>query len=153
MSLVNWGIEWYGRILNKKCCSIWHVPWIHLVLPWSSPLQTCVRPPSSILFPFLQILVSIDLDYRNQIISPRNFSSPHDLPHLCKCFRDGIFCSLFGANLTSVVLLGKCTWFLTRAFQNVTLLICWIMKSKLFHKKRCNYTACNTQINWLNVTL
>lgn len=142
--------------IKQKCCSIWHVPCIHLVLPWSSPHQTfSVRPPCSILFPFLKTLISIDLEYRNQILSPRNedFSFPHDLSHLCKCFRHGIFCSLFGANLTSVVLLGKCTWFLTRAFQNVTLLICWIMKSKLFHKKRCNYTACNTQINWLNVTL
>lgn len=76
-----------------------------------------------------------------------------DLLQLFQCFRQEIFHFHLGANLTSVVLVGKCTWFLTRAFQNVTLLICWIMKSKLFHKKRCNYTACNTQINWLNVTL
>lgn len=124
---------------------------------FSSPLQTFSESDhlAPYYFPFLKTLISIDLDYRNQIISPRNedLSFPHDPSHLCKCFRHGIFCSLFGANLTSVVLLGKCTWFLTRAFQNVTLLICWIMKSKLFHKKRCNYTACNTQINWLNVTL
>ena len=113
------------------------------------------RPPCSIQFPFRQILISIDLDHSNWIFSQRNeyFCFHHDLPHLRKCFRQEIFCSLFDANLTSVVLVGKCTWFLTRAFQNVTLLICWIMKSKLFHKKRCNYTACNTQINWLNVTL
>lgn len=29
------------RNIKQKCCCIWHVPYTHLVLPWSIPLQTC----------------------------------------------------------------------------------------------------------------
>lgn len=144
--------------IKQKCCYISHVPRTHLVLPWSIPLQTWSMsdhlvpyyyfPSYKYWFPLIWMIVIKYFSQRNEC-----FCFHHDLSHLRKCFRQEIFCSLFDANLTSVVLVGKCTWFLTRAFQNVTVLICWIMKSKLFHKKRCNYTACNTQINWLNVTL
>lgn len=58
------------RIIQKnnkqKHFYIWNTLCIHLALSWSVPLWTCcIRPLSSMVFPFLQVLISIDVDRSN----------------------------------------------------------------------------------------